>query len=144
MVYCTKERVLRNPLRWLQLIERFRITHSWAPNFAYALVSSALDGAAGETWDLSCMKSLLTAGEAVSSETLQEFLTRLSRFGLASSAVRPAFGMAEMGSGITYFCPSAAQPFAALSVDRRSLTGTLQPVPPIIHVASRSPRSERS
>jgi acyl-CoA synthetase (AMP-forming)/AMP-acid ligase II/thioesterase domain-containing protein/NAD(P)-dependent dehydrogenase (short-subunit alcohol dehydrogenase family)/acyl carrier protein len=129
MVYCTKERVLGNPLNWLQLIARFRITHSWAPNFAYALINSALDGAGGETWDLSCMKSLLTAGEAVSSATVQEFLTRLSRFGLASSAVRPAFGMAELGSGITYFRPSAQQPFAALSVDRRSLTGTLQPVP---------------
>ena len=129
MVYCTKERVLGNPLNWLHLIARFRITHSWAPNFAYALINAALDGAPGETWDLACMKSLLTAGEAVSSATVEEFLNRLAPFGLARSAVRPAFGMAELGSGITYFRPTTRQPFAALSVDRRSLTGTLQPVP---------------
>lgn len=130
MIYCSKERVLGNPLNWLELIARFRITHSWAPNFAYALINSALDGAADQRWDLSCMKSLLTAGEAVSSATVEEFLTRLASFGLARSAVRAAFGMAELGSGITYFRPTPQQPYAALYVDRQSLTGTLRPLPP--------------
>jgi acyl-CoA synthetase (AMP-forming)/AMP-acid ligase II/thioesterase domain-containing protein/NAD(P)-dependent dehydrogenase (short-subunit alcohol dehydrogenase family)/acyl carrier protein len=128
MVYSTKEHVLGNPLHWLDLIDRYRITHSWAPNFAYALINAALDSQPNKNWDLSCMKSLLTAGEAVSSTTVEEFLTRLASFGLARSAVRPAFGMAELGSGITYFKPTLTQPYAALSVDRRSLTGTLVPV----------------
>lgn len=129
MVYCSKERVLGDPLNWLRLIDRYRISHSWAPNFAYALINAALNDKP-ENWDLSCLRSLLTAGEAVSSSTVEEFLTRLSKFGLARSAVRPAFGMAELGSGITYFRPTIERPYAALSFDRRSLTGTLVPAAP--------------
>jgi acyl-CoA synthetase (AMP-forming)/AMP-acid ligase II/thioesterase domain-containing protein/NAD(P)-dependent dehydrogenase (short-subunit alcohol dehydrogenase family)/acyl carrier protein len=129
MVYCSKERILGEPLQWLRFIDRFRITHSWAPNFAYALINSALDTAGDERWDLSCLRSLLTAGEAVSSATVEELLTRLAPFGMARSAVRPAFGMAELGSGITYFRPTTEQPYAAFSVDRRSLGGTVLPLP---------------
>ena len=69
------------------------------------------------------------AGEAVSSSTVDEFLTRLARHGLARSAVRPAFGMAELGSGITYHQPTADEPVKVSIVDRASLSGSLVPVP---------------
>lgn len=129
MVYCSKERVLGHPLEWLRLIERYRITHSWAPNFAFALINSALLGAGSERWDLSSMKSLLTAGEAVSSSTSIEFLNRLAPHGLRKTAVRPAFGMAELGSGITYFQPTDEEPIKVVTVDRASLTRQLVEVP---------------
>jgi thioesterase domain-containing protein/acyl carrier protein len=66
----------------------------------------------------------------VSSSTVQEFLTCLSPFGLAHTALRPAFGMAELGSGVTYFLPTPEQPVRVRHVDRESLDGALRRVAP--------------
>ena len=125
MTYCTKEYVLGDPLNWLRLIDRFRITHSWAPNFAYALVHEAVKRAGEERWDLSCLQTLLTAGEAVSSTTVKDFLEALGRHGMAPTVVRPAFGMAELGSGVTYYVPTQEHPVRVLHVDRGRLDGKL-------------------
>ncbi|MDB4977242.1 MAG: AMP-dependent synthetase and ligase, partial [Myxococcaceae bacterium] len=129
MVYCSKESVLGDPLEWLRMLERHRITHSWAPNFAYALINSALARSQGERWDLSQLKFLLTAGEAVSSRTLEELLSGLKAHGLPPTAARSAFGMAELGSGITYSQPTAERPVQALSIDRASLCVSLRELP---------------
>jgi acyl-CoA synthetase (AMP-forming)/AMP-acid ligase II/thioesterase domain-containing protein/NADP-dependent 3-hydroxy acid dehydrogenase YdfG/acyl carrier protein len=134
MFYCAKEYVLGEPLNWLRLIDRFRITHSWAPNFAYALVNDALNHTS-EHWDLSSMKALLTAGEAVSSNTVHEFLRRLAPEGLAKTALRPAFGMAETGSGVTYYLPTEQHPLRVQHVDRNSLDGALRAASPGAAVA---------
>lgn len=125
MFYSSKEYVLGEPLNWLRLTDRFRITHSWAPNFAYALVNEALKESS-ESWDLSSMKALLTAGEAVSSNTVHEFLQRLAPHGLAKTALRPAFGMAELGSGVTYYQPTDQDPVRVCHVARGELEGPLK------------------
>lgn len=122
LVYAPKEYVLREPLNWLRLLDRYRITHSWAPNFAYSLILNALAEQGGQgDWDLSCVKALLTAGEAVSPLTVAAFLDGVARFGFPSHAICPAFGMAEMGSGVTYFHASAEHPLRFVSVSRASL-----------------------
>lgn len=123
LVYAPKEYILGRPLNWMDLLDRYRITHSWAPNFAYALVNDGLKQETDHTWDLSCVQSLLTAGEAVSSKAVEDFIENLSAYGFKKTAVRPAFGMAEMGSGITYFQPTEAQPFLRHVVDKVSLSG---------------------
>lgn len=123
LVYASKEYILGRPLNWMDLLDRYRITHSWAPNFAYALVNDGLKEGAEHAWDLSCVESLLTAGEAVSSKAVEDFIDNLSVYGFKKTAVRPAFGMAEMGSGITYFQPTEAQPFLRHVLDKASLSG---------------------
>lgn len=129
MVYCNKELVLPDPLVWLNLMDSFRVSHTWAPNFAYASVNDALSKHKfGHTWDLSCIKTFLTAAESVSPDTVNEFLTRLGAYGLEKTAVRPAFGMAEMGSGVTYALPADGYATKAITVDRESLVGRLREV----------------
>jgi non-ribosomal peptide synthetase component F len=95
MVYVPKEFVISEPMRWLDLIHAHRITHSWAPNFAYSLIRDALAkqpaAALVGRWDLSCVVGLLTAGEAVSPKVVSEFLALLKPFGFAETAIRPAF-----------------------------------------------------
>ena len=126
LVYASKEYVLGNPLNWLNLIDKYRITHSWAPNFAYALINEALTKSKFKNnWDLSCLKTLLTAGEAVSSNVVEEFIKNLTAYQLAKTAIVPAFGMAEMGSGITYFQATEAIPVGRRTVDRDSLGSIL-------------------
>ncbi len=110
LTYVDKDFVLRNPLQWLNLIDRFRVSHSWAPNFAFSLICAEMGKYDSPAWDLSCVRGLLTAGEAVSDGSLLGFIHALGKFGLRSTAVWPAFGMAELGSGITYFVPGADRP----------------------------------
>lgn len=110
LVYVDKDYVLGQPENWLSLMDRFRVTHSWAPNFAYALISKNPEHYRSQSWDLSCVKGLLTAGEAVSRQSTEAFIRSLARFGLKQTAIQPAFGMAELGSGITYFVPTDDSP----------------------------------
>lgn len=128
LIYASKEYILGRPLNWMDLLNQYRITHSWAPNFAYALVNDALKQEAEHPWDLSCVKSLLTAGEAVSSKAVEEFIDNLAAYGFRKTAVRPAFGMAEMGSGITYYQPTEEQPLLRHIVDKASLKGAIRRV----------------
>jgi acyl-CoA synthetase (AMP-forming)/AMP-acid ligase II/thioesterase domain-containing protein/NAD(P)-dependent dehydrogenase (short-subunit alcohol dehydrogenase family)/acyl carrier protein len=128
LIYASKEFVLGRPLNWMDLIDRYRITHSWAPNFAYALVNDALKQAPKQAWDLSCVKSLLTAGEAVSSKAVEDFIENLAAYGFKQTAIRPAFGMAEMGSGITYGQPTDEAPLTRHVVDKSSLHGRIRRV----------------
>jgi acyl-CoA synthetase (AMP-forming)/AMP-acid ligase II len=128
LVYVAKEYILGRPLNWLDLIDRYRISHSWAPNFAYALINDALKQKPESKWDLSCVKSLLTAGEAVSSNAVEDFIDNLAIYGFKKTAIRPAFGMAEMGSGITYAQPTATEPLLLHTVNKSSLQGVISRV----------------
>ncbi|MCB0212036.1 MAG: AMP-binding protein, partial [Anaerolineae bacterium] len=124
LIYAPKEYVLSQPLSWLDLLSHYQVTHSWAPNFLYNLILNALDEAETPTWDLSPVEVLLTAGEAVAIEAVEAFLTRLGRFGLKQTALWPAFGMAEMGSGVTYFHPTVDRSVGFHTVRRSDSDGT--------------------
>ncbi|MEH2367592.1 SDR family NAD(P)-dependent oxidoreductase [Nostoc sp.] len=128
LVYAQKEYILGRILNWLDLIHKYQITHSWAPNFAYAIVNDSLKQEPEQNWNLSCVKFLLTAGEAVSSKAVEDFRENLVAYGLKATAIRPAFGMAEMGSGITYYQPLQDAPLLFHRVDKSILQGTIKRV----------------
>ena len=104
-IYIEKECILGNLLNWLDLIDSYRVTHSWAPTFAYALMNDKLGEKIDKNWDLSCVKFLLNAGEMVTYKVMQSCWEKLERYGLKKNTLRTAFGMAEFGSGITYSLP---------------------------------------
>jgi acyl transferase domain-containing protein/acyl-CoA synthetase (AMP-forming)/AMP-acid ligase II/acyl carrier protein len=125
MVYTPKESVLARPLHWCDLIDKYRVTHTWAPNFAYSLVGSALSALREKRelpprWDLSCVQGMLSAGEPVAPNVIRQFLEELAPFGLVATAIRPAFGMAELGSGITYHIATSDRPLKFYSMPRQS------------------------
>ena len=118
-IYAPKETVIGRPLRWIDLIDRYRVTHTWAPNFAYALINDALARGTDIRWDLSCVEAFLTAGEPVSAKVVEHLLSQLAAFGLKPTVIRPAFGMAEMGSGVTYRCATEESPLKVRRVSAR-------------------------
>jgi len=130
LVYAPKEYVLAKPLRWLDLIDTYRVTHGWAPNFAFALISKALKTVETGHWDLSCVKGLLSAGELISYSTVNEFLSATSTYGLRAEALISAFGMAEACSGVTYHLPQRSHPMRFHHIDRHAMTGVITRVPP--------------
>jgi acyl-CoA synthetase (AMP-forming)/AMP-acid ligase II/thioesterase domain-containing protein/acyl carrier protein len=119
------EVVLRDPLIWLELVDRYRVTVTWAPNFAYQLVVAALGAAERPAWDLSCLTFILNGGESVVADHCLDFLAALAPFGLPADAIHPAWGMSETCSGVVY-----SAEFALGAVDRATAHVPVgQPIP---------------
>jgi len=129
LVYAQKEYVLGKPLRWLEIMERHKVTHSWAPNFAFALVTKALKAYVGPALDLSRVKGLLTAGELIAYSTVNDFLEACKPHGFRRNALISAFGMAEVCSGITYHLPSDDNAIRFIHIDRNYMSGKIRQVP---------------
>jgi acyl-CoA synthetase (AMP-forming)/AMP-acid ligase II/NAD(P)-dependent dehydrogenase (short-subunit alcohol dehydrogenase family)/acyl carrier protein len=94
--------VLQEPLRWLEAVHTYRVTLTWAPNFAFGLVNDRVADAAGADWDLSCLRFIQNAGEAIMPRVARRFLAALAPFGLPATAMRPSWGMSETSSAVTY------------------------------------------
>ena len=95
--------ILQQPLKWLDLIDRYRVTVTWSPNFAYNLVNEKLqDGQ--HNWDLSCVRWMGNGAEAVVGKTAQRFLQLLGKYGLSETAISPGYGMSETCAGIAHSC----------------------------------------
>lgn len=102
-VQLTTASVLDDPLRWLKALSDYRVTYSWAPNFAYQRVVDALQHHdTVPALDLSCVTILMNAGEQVLAPVVQAFHAACAPFGLKPNAVQPAFGMAEACTCMTY------------------------------------------
>ncbi len=94
--------VLKDPVVWLDLIDEFKATHSWAPNFAFSLINKEIDNKNIKNWDLSSMKFLINGGEPINPNTAVKFLNSLSKYNLPNNSMVAAWGMAETCSGVIY------------------------------------------
>ncbi|MFT7840496.1 SDR family NAD(P)-dependent oxidoreductase [Saccharothrix sp. BKS2] len=124
------ETFIQRPVVLLDWIDRFRTTNCWAPNFAYALVNKHSAEIGAGSWDLSTMRHIFNAGEAVVARTAHRFLELLTPHGLPADAMTPGWGMSETSSGVTYTRMHAADPgVGTVSLDPGSLDGQLVVVP---------------
>ncbi len=101
-VQVANEWILQHPLRWLDCIEQYRATATWAPNFAYGLINDQAEKLQQRHWDLSSMRWMGNGAEAVVGQTTQQFLELLKPYGLPETAVSPGYGMTETCSGIVH------------------------------------------
>ncbi|WP_326563607.1 non-ribosomal peptide synthetase/type I polyketide synthase [Micromonospora peucetia] len=120
-VHVAPERVLADPLRWLELVRHHRVTHTWAPNFGLRLVADAVAREPERRWDLAAVRCVLSGGEQCLPETFQAFVDAT---GIPASAMTPAWGMAETTTAIT-FAPGGL-PACLHRVRTASLTGDLE------------------
>ncbi|MCM3132973.1 amino acid adenylation domain-containing protein [Paenibacillus polysaccharolyticus] len=119
--------ILAEPLHWLDIIDQYKATLTWAPNFAYSLVSERLEQTVGRTWDLSAMKFILNAGEAITAKSCKLFLNKLQPFGLRSNAMFPTWGMSETCSGVIYSNSFDAEPLSGIRVlETDAVTGSFR------------------
>ncbi|MFG3658012.1 SDR family NAD(P)-dependent oxidoreductase [Streptomyces sp. NPDC047706] len=120
---------IADPLRWLDWIERYRVTNSSAPNFVITLMTNLAAEISRRTWDLSSLRDITNGGEAIVGDTTQEFLRMLAPHGLSGEVMRPAWGMSEVCGGMVHSTLRAdREPTGVLTVDARTLGGTLVPL----------------
>ena len=112
--------VLLDPLLWVRTLAKYRVTHSWAPNFAFQRVVEAMHANPElGALDLSSVQYLMNAGEQVLGSSVRAFSGALKPYGLRDNAVQPAFGMAEACTCMTYNNGSTT----GLTVSLRHLPG---------------------
>lgn len=101
--------ILADPISFLRLIDRHRVTMTFTPNFLLGHIVGALGSPdhrrtelVPQTLDLSSLRRIISGGEAVVVETGRRFLELLAPYGLAATALWPAFGMTETCAGSIY------------------------------------------
>jgi acyl-CoA synthetase (AMP-forming)/AMP-acid ligase II/thioesterase domain-containing protein/acyl carrier protein len=101
--------ILTDPLQFLRLIHRHRVSIAFAPNFLLGQINALLQSARPEViegrvdeLDLSCLRRIVTGGEANVVETGRRFLELLAPYGFPRHALWPAFGMTETCAASVY------------------------------------------
>ena len=86
---------LKRPIRWLETIERYRITHSGGPNFAYGHCVRLTTPAERMNLNLTSWRVASCGAEPVSKDTMDRFIEAFRASGFRREAFHPAYGMAE-------------------------------------------------
>ncbi|MCL8313814.1 hypothetical protein E7735_18440 [Enterobacter cloacae] len=84
--------------RFPQAVSRYRATVSWVPNHVFSQLSKMQPL---PQWDVSSLRFLVNAGESIGDQ-MYDCAQRYAAQGLRPDALRPAFGMSETCSGITW------------------------------------------
>ncbi len=94
--------ILQKPLRWMELCSQFKAHITWAPNFAFNLISSFKEEITKSDLDLSTIRFIMNSGEQVVASQVHKFLKLFKPFKLSSRAVFPAWGMSETCSAVLF------------------------------------------
>ncbi|MER6145385.1 fatty acyl-AMP ligase [Streptomyces sparsogenes] len=118
----------RRPTTWLDWMSRVSGTFSYAPNFAYELVTRRATEKQLAGWDLSAWRVAGVGAEPVRPGTMREFGERFAAAGFDAAAITPSYGLAEGTLGVA-FTP-IGQGLRTLSVDAAALSerGVVRPV----------------
>jgi fatty-acyl-CoA synthase len=93
---------VRRPSSWLDAVNRYRGTITFAPNFAYALATQGISARQMEGWDLSCVRALGCGAEPIDANTVRAFMDKFESVGLHRTAILPSYGLAEATLAVTF------------------------------------------
>ncbi len=102
VVLLPTEQFARSPGLWLQTITKHRGTITYAPNFAYQLVTKRVKDRQLAELDLSTLRIAGSGAEPIRARTLQAFADRFAPCGFKDTAFLPSYGMAEATLAITF------------------------------------------
>ena len=86
---------LRRPLRWLEAVSRFSITHSGGPNFSYESCLRAARQQREWQADLSTWTVASCGAEPIHADTVERFIETFGPQGFRRTSFAPAYGLAE-------------------------------------------------
>ncbi|WP_232004753.1 type I polyketide synthase [Mycobacterium sp. ACS1612] len=86
---------IQRPMRWLEMISRYRADVSVAPNFAYDLCVERSTAEERAKLDLSHWIAALSGAEPVRAATMQRFTEAFAPAGFRQQAFCPVYGLAE-------------------------------------------------
>ena len=127
---------LRRPLRWLEAVSRFSITHSGGPNFSYESCLRAVRQQREWQADLSTWTVASCGAEPIHADTVEQFIETFGPQGFRRTSFVPAYGLAEATLVVTTKQPGAEPTF--LKVEAEALAAS------IVRESSASERGTRT
>ena len=94
---------IQRPALWLDMLHKYRATHTFGPDFAYLLLlkkTTPQERSSGK-WDLRHLKIAMSAAEKVRFATLKSFHKAFAPSGFRWEMFTPAYGLAEHTVGVT-------------------------------------------
>ncbi|MEM7344798.1 MAG: AMP-binding protein, partial [Chloroflexota bacterium] len=86
---------LQKPIRWLQIISRYRATTSGGPNFGYDLCVQKIREDQLAELDLSSWQVAFNGAEPIRAKTITEFTDKFAACGFQHTTHYPFYGLAE-------------------------------------------------
>jgi fatty-acyl-CoA synthase len=93
---------IKNATVWMETLHKHRGTLTFAPNFAYALVTKRAKPEQIARWDLSRMRVFGCGAEPINPETMRAFVNAMAPAGVKPEALLPCYGMAEATLAISF------------------------------------------
>lgn len=87
--------LLQRPIRWLEMISRYRAHTSGGPNFAYDLCVRRITDEQKAALDLSSWHIAAIGAEPISHDTIERFTSAFACCGFRREAFYPCYGLAE-------------------------------------------------
>ena len=105
---CQVPVVMQSPLDWvmhpetmLQIIDEYKCTLSWMPNFAFQFVPRRTRQRPLPQYDLSSVRALINCSEPVRHSSMQEFHDAFAPMGLKTGVLQSCYAMAENVFAVT-------------------------------------------
>ena len=101
--------ILMDPIEFIRLIEKHRVSRTFAPNFFLARLRTALESTdVASDWDLSSIRYIASGGEANVTDTCVAVTSLLTKYGAPQRTIIPGFGMTETCAGSIFNtdCPN--------------------------------------
>ncbi|WP_084414630.1 MupA/Atu3671 family FMN-dependent luciferase-like monooxygenase [Chitinibacter tainanensis] len=111
---------LRKPKLWFEVITRYQVTTSGAPNFAYQYCIGRINDDDLIGVDLSQWAQAYCGAEPIQASTLLDFYSRFAHVGFRQNALLPCYGMAETTLIVSGFKPKGLVA-NTLEVDKSAL-----------------------
>ena len=114
----TPANFIKNPQDWFLAIDRYKATHTGAPNFAFDYCCSSIDNKVIKGISLESLQLILSGGEPIRRESCENFYHKFRDLGLNKDVFCPIYGLSEMGTVVT---KTPGQPLQILSLDMSGL-----------------------
>jgi fatty-acyl-CoA synthase len=116
---------LKRPSIWMQTVHRHRGTITFAPNFAFALLTRLRPA---DHLDLSCLRVLGCGAEPIHADTMRTFLAHYEPSGLRRTAIVSCYGMAEATLAMSFIGLNDQLRTDVVDADGYSATGRAVPL----------------
>ncbi|MCB9649107.1 MAG: fatty acyl-AMP ligase [Deltaproteobacteria bacterium] len=107
---------VKRPTSWMEAVNKYRGTITFAPNFAFGLAAKRMSPSRLEGMDLSCLRVVGCGAEPINPNTMRNFVGTFEGVGLNPNAIMPCYGMAEATLAIAF--DDLSSPFKTVTIDR--------------------------
>ncbi len=106
----------RRPLLWMQITSSKKATILCSPNFGYRHFLKTLSNKSLDNIDLSNVRLIYNGAEPISVDLCDEFLTKLSNYGLKRNTMFTVYGLAEATLAVAF--PVPGEEYRTIDIDR--------------------------